>query len=162
MKRVTQMRIGVVSDTHRNKSSIEQLGGKIGGLDMLIHLGDNVEDISIIKKYYKGKIISVKGNCDFFNSVPNDMLEEICGKKVFITHGHKYSVKDNLSKLRYKALEIGATIVLYGHTHIGQIDFQEGIWYINPGSVSLPRDGGRSFAIINIDEEAIEPSLVRF
>ena len=38
MKRVTQMRIGVVSDTHRNKSSIEQLGGKIGGLDMLIHL----------------------------------------------------------------------------------------------------------------------------
>ena len=53
-------------------------------------------------------------------------------------------------KLRYKALEIGADIVLYGHTHIGKIDFEEGIWYINPGSASVPRDGGRSFAIINI------------
>ena len=155
------MRVGVVSDTHRNKSSIEQLGDKIGGLDMLIHLGDNVEDISIIKKYYKGKIINVKGNCDFFNSVPNDIVEEICGKKVFITHGHKYSVKDNLSKLRYKALEIGATIVLYGHTHIGKLDFEEGIWYINPGSASEPRDGAASFAVIEIIDQSIVPNLVK-
>ena len=35
---------------------------------MLIHLGDNVEDIAIIKKYYKGRIINVKGNCDFSTS----------------------------------------------------------------------------------------------
>ena len=156
------MRIGVVSDTHRNKSCIEQLGDKIGELDMLIHLGDNTEDISLIKKYYKGKIVSVKGNCDFFKSIPNEQVEKICGKKVFITHGHRYDVKESLLKLRYKALEIGATIVLYGHTHIGQIDFKEGIWYINPGSVSLPRDGDRSFAIINIDDKTIEPSLIRF
>jgi putative phosphoesterase len=156
------MRIGVISDTHRDKSSIEQLGSKIGGLDMLIHLGDNVEDIAIIKKYYSGTIINVKGNCDFFRGTPNDRVEEICGKKVFLTHGHRYDVKDNLLKLRGKALEVGATIVLYGHTHIGQIDFQEGIWYINPGSVALPRDIGRSFAIINIQEESIEPNLIRF
>lgn len=156
------MRIGVVSDTHSKKSSIEQLGGKIGGLDMLIHLGDNVEDISIIKEYYKGEIINVKGNCDILRSTPTDRIENICGKKVFITHGHNYDVKDNLSKLRCKALEIGANIVLYGHTHIGQIDFEEGVWYINPGSASLPRDVERSFAIINIQEESIEPSLIRF
>jgi putative phosphoesterase len=156
------MRIGVVSDTHRNKSSIEQLRDKISGLDMLIHLGDNVEDISIIEKYYTGKIISVKGNCDFFNGIPTERIEEICGEKVFLTHGHRYDVKNSLLKLRGKALEIGATVVLYGHTHIGQIDFEEGIWYINPGSVSLPRDGDRSFAIINIQEGRIEPNLIRF
>jgi putative phosphoesterase len=156
------MRIGVVSDTHRNKSSIEQLRDKISGLDMLIHLGDNVDDISIIEKYYTGNIISVKGNCDFLKSIPTERIEEICGKKLFLTHGHIYDVKNNLLRLRDKALQIGATIVLYGHTHIGQIDFEEGIWYINPGSVSLPRDGDRSFAIINIEEETIEVSLVRF
>ena len=156
------MRIGVVSDTHRDKSSIEQLGDKIKALDMLIHLGDNVEDISIIKRYYKGEIINVKGNCDFFTTTPNDRLIEVCGKKIFLTHGHKYGVKDGLLKLKYKALEFGANIVLYGHTHIGKIDFKEGIWFINPGSASLPRDIGKSFAIIYIEEESIEPKIIRF
>lgn len=156
------MRIGVISDTHRSICSIEQLGDMVRGLDMLIHLGDNVDDISIIQKYYKGKIINVRGNCDFSTSTPYDRIEEVCGRKIFLTHGHKYGVKENLLKLRYKALETEATIVLYGHTHIGQIDFEEEIWYINPGSVSEPRDGARSFAIINIEKESIETSLIRF
>ena len=120
------MRIGVISDTHRCISSIEGLRDKIKGLDMLIHLGDNVDDVSIIQKYYKGKIINVKGNCDFSTNTPYDRIEEICGKKIFLTHGHRYGVKENLFKLRYKALETEADIVLYGHTHMGQIDFEEG------------------------------------
>lgn len=156
------MRIGVISDTHRYISSIDELGSKISELDMLIHLGDNVEDISIVKKYYKGKIINVKGNCDLSTSTPSDSLEEIGGKRIFLTHGHRYAVKENLLNLRYKALETEADIVLYGHTHIAQIDFEEGIWYINPGSVSEPRDGARSFAIININQESIEPNIIRF
>lgn len=156
------MRIGVVSDTHRNASSIELLGEKIKAMDVLIHLGDNVDDISTIKKYYKGKIINVKGNCDFSTKTPNERVEEIGGKKIFLTHGHRYSVKENLLKLRYKALETDSKIVLYGHTHIAKIDFEEGIWYINPGSASEPRDGARSFAIINIDGEVINPTLIRF
>lgn len=156
------MRIGVISDTHRSNSSIERLGDKIKEVDVLIHLGDNVDDISVIQKYYKGEIINVRGNCDFSTSTPYDRVEEICGKKIFLTHGHIYAVKENLFKLRYKALETEADIVLYGHTHIGKMDFQEGIWYINPGSASLPKDGARSFAIIDINQERIEPNLIRF
>ncbi|MGH4118363.1 metallophosphoesterase [Clostridium sp.] len=156
------MRIGVISDTHRNASSIELLGEKIKAVDVLIHLGDNVDDISILKRYYKGRIINVRGNCDFCTKTPYDLVEDIGGKKIFLTHGHKYSVKENLCNLRYKALETGSSIVLYGHTHIAKIDFEEGIWYINPGSVSEPRDGAGSFAIINIDGEVINPTLIRF
>lgn len=156
------MRIGVISDTHMVISSIERLEKEIKGVDILIHLGDNVEDIATIKKYYKGEIINVKGNCDFSEGVPSDRLIEVCGKKIFLTHGHRYGVKENLSRLRYKALETGADIVLYGHTHIAKIDFEEGIWYINPGSASLPRDGDRSYVIISINEEKMEPKLIRF
>jgi len=156
------MRIGVISDTHRNASCIEQLQGKLKVLDMIIHLGDNVDDISIIEKYYKGRIINVKGNCDFSAITPYDRVEDIFGKRIFITHGHRYNVKEGLLKLRYKALETGADIVLYGHTHIGKIDFEDGIWYINPGSASEPRDGDPSFAIIDIKGDSIEPNLIRF
>jgi putative phosphoesterase len=156
------MRIGVISDTHRNISSMELLGERLKGVDVLIHLGDNVDDISVIRKYYTGEIINVKGNCDFSASIPSDRVEDVYGKRIFITHGHKYSVKDNLYKLRSKALETGSDIVLYGHTHIGKIDFEEGIWYINPGSASEPRDGARCFAIINVNGNCIEPNLIRF
>ena len=89
-------------------------------------------------------------------------MEEICGKKFFLTHGHRYSVKDGILKLKYKALETGADIVLYGHTHIAKIDYEEGIWYINPGSAAEPRDGSPSFAIIDIHGESIDPNLIRF
>lgn len=156
------MKIGVISDTHRIVSSIKRLENEVSGVDVLIHLGDNVDDILIIQKFYKGKIINVKGNCDFSTIVPNDRVEEVSGKRTFVTHGHRYGVKENLTKLRHKALEIGADIVLYGHTHIAKIDFLEGIWYINPGSASLPRDGARSYAIISIEKESIEPKIIRF
>jgi len=155
------MRIGVISDTHRHASSIDGLVSKIKALDVLIHLGDNVDDISIIEKYYKGRIINVKGNCDFSTSTPNDRVEEISGKKFFLTHGHRYSVKEGLFKLKYKALETGSDIVLYGHTHIAKIDYEEGIWYINPGSAAEPRDGAPSFAIIDIKGESIGPNIIR-
>ncbi|MGH4125013.1 MAG: metallophosphoesterase [Clostridium sp.] len=155
------MRIGVISDTHRNASCIEQLASKIKVLDVVIHLGDNVDDILIIEKYFKGRIINVKGNCDFSKNTPYDRVEDICGKRIFLTHGHRYNVKEGLLKLRYKALETGANIVLYGHTHIGKIDFEEGIWYINPGSASEPRDGTPSFAIIDIQGESIGTNLIR-
>lgn len=156
------MRIGVISDTHRNASCIEQLGDNIKALDVLIHLGDNVDDIAIIKKYYKGRIINVKGNCDFSASTPSDRVEDIAGRRIFLTHGHRYNVKEGLMKLAYKAAETKSDIVLYGHTHIGKIDFEEGVWYINPGSASEPRDGAPSFAIIDINGESIEPNLIRF
>jgi len=156
------MHIGVISDTHRIISSIERLENELKGLDVLIHLGDNVDDISIIKGFFNGKIINVRGNCDFSTSVPSDIVEDICGKKIFITHGHRYRVKENLSNLRDKALETGSNIVLYGHTHIAKIDFEEGIWYINPGSASLPRDGDRSYVIISIQKDVIEPNIIRF
>jgi putative phosphoesterase len=156
------MRICVISDTHRHASSIDALADKIKAVDVLIHLGDNVDDVAIIEKYYKGRIINVKGNCDFSVGKPNDRLEEVCGKKIFLTHGHRYSVKEGLSKLKYKALETGADIVLYGHTHIAKIDYEEGIWYINPGSAAEPRDGAPSFAIIDISGKSIDPNLIRF
>ncbi len=130
-------------------------------MDLIIHLGDNVDDILIIAKYYKGRIINVKGNCDSSTSTPYDRIEDICGKRIFLTHGHRYNVKDGLLKLRYKALEVGADIVLYGHTHIGKLDFEAGIWYINPGSASEPRDGAASFAVIEITGESIGANLVK-
>lgn len=131
----------------------------LGNIDVLIHLGDNIQDIREFKKIYKGEILNVKGNCDYSNSVPSDMIKDIAGFRFLITHGHNYDVKYSLSRLKDKAFEEKANVVLYGHTHISQIIYEGGVWFINPGSPVLPRDGINSIGLIEIKNGNINSSI---
>lgn len=153
------MHIGVVSDTHRDHYMIQTALEYLKNCDVLIHLGDNVQDVSEIAQKFNGKIINVKGNCDFSVEVPTERVEVIEGKKFFVTHGHTYDVKYTLNNLKEKAIEINADIVLYGHSHISEIIFEDGIWYINPGSAAFSRRGKNSIAFIDISNSIINPYL---
>lgn len=154
------MLIGVISDTHRSMRAIQKVVKVVKDADVLIHLGDNVDDVKEISKHYKGEIINVRGNCDFSYNVPSERIVEIGGVKMFITHGHHYNVKYSIDDLLAKASEVGAKIALYGHTHVSAIRYEEGIFIINPGSPALPRDGYESIATIEIQEDNVTPSIV--
>ncbi|MCI1945601.1 metallophosphoesterase [Clostridium luticellarii] len=149
------MQIGVISDTHRDKKFVHRVRDIFSDMDIIVHLGDNVQDVSQIKKFYTRPVINVKGNCDFSVDVPGERIENIGGKKFFITHGHRYDVKYDLSRLKYKAMEENADVVLFGHTHLSKIIYENGIWFVNPGSPSIPRDGFNSVAVINLEGEII-------
>lgn len=155
------MILAVVSDTHRYKFAISKVLRKIQHADILIHLGDNIDDAAAFASEFSGKMINVRGNCDFGNTVKSDIIEIIGGQTIFITHGHKYDVKYSIDTLLEKAKNIGANIVLYGHTHISQIDYCDGIWFVNPGSPSLPRDGFPSIATIEIDNGRVNPTILK-
>ena len=158
------MLIAVVSDSHGDNTSIRKALGKIKKADYLFHLGDNVEDVDEFSKEFKGKIVNVKGNCDFLNSKLAKELDEklinIDGIKILATHGHKYGVKENIFRLQYRAMELEANIVLYGHTHIPSIEYEEGIWIINPGSIALSRAKNNTLALIEIFDGRIIPSII--
>lgn len=154
------MRIAVVSDTHRNLNAINKVINKIKNADVLIHLGDNVDDVEKLKKGFEGEVYSVKGNCDFSSKTPVSICAIVQGKKIFITHGHKYNVKFGLNSIIYKGMEEEADIVLYGHTHIADMRNEEGIWFINPGSAGNPRMGRLTIGIIEINEGNIKPMIV--
>jgi hypothetical protein len=154
------VKIAAVSDTHRYKPSITKVINRIQDMDIVIHLGDNVEDAAEISKFYNGRIINVKGNCDFGIETPSEKIEIIGEKRFFITHGHRYDVKYGISRLKYKALELNADVVLFGHTHVSEITFENGVWFVNPGSPSLSRDGFNSIAVINIDNNKVSPSII--
>lgn len=153
------MLIAVVSDTHRNRYALDQTLKTIEPADILIHLGDNVQDAEYLKGKFRGSVINVRGNCDILDNVKSEIVEVIEGKKIFITHGHNYDVKYTILNLKYKALEIGADIVLFGHSHVSMIEYVEGIWFINPGSASMPRDNCKSIAFINVKNDEIIPSI---
>ena len=85
--------------------------------------------------------------------MPLVRIVELCGKRIFITHGHRYDVNYSLMKLAYTALENGADICIYGHTHIPHLERYRDMYILNPGSLSRPRGGsGESYAVIDIDK----------
>ena len=61
------------------------------------------------------------------------MLLFLDGKTAFITHGHNH----NLEKL--PPLKDG-DLLIHGHTHVLKAVKEKNIHYLNPGSVSIPKE----------------------
>lgn len=87
-------------------------------------------------------ILCVRGNCD--TEVDQMVLDFpiladyaiLCeqGRLIFATHGHRYNEAD-LPKIKH------GDILLNGHTHVPACDQYEHYTYLNPGSVSIPKEG---------------------
>lgn len=125
--------------------------------DLILHLGDHNRDGERIEEELGVKVIQVKGNGDFASHYNEDDLIDIMGKKIFLTHGHKYGVYYSRDSLYYKGLELGADLVLYGHTHIAEIVHEENMIIMNPGSPTSPRgrDMKPTFGILEIGDKII-------
>ncbi len=149
------MRIFVVSDTHGNINDFIHVAKTLERPDLIIHLGDYVEDGLEIEKQMGVEVVVVKGNCDFYApDFDDEKTITIENKKIFITHGHKYNVKFDTSRIFYKGKEEDADLVLFGHTHYPELEEKDGTIILNPGSASLPRAlNRRTFAIVDIGEK---------
>lgn len=146
------MKIAVISDTHRVRRYINLAKNAIKDADILIHLGDNTDDVELLKDGFDGEVYAVAGNCDFSAKFPKEGILEVNGRKIFYTHGDLYGVKSNINNIYYKGRELGVDIVLFGHTHEQGIERTEDLILMNPGSVSLPRLRGRFVGIIDIHD----------
>ena len=62
------------------------------------------------------------------------------GKTFFLTHGHHYH-PDALPQL------MPGDVFLFGHTHVKMDRMYQDIRCLNPGSVSIPKDGSHSCLI---------------
>lgn len=156
------MRIIVVSDTHGNNGPFLEKAITMEKPDMIFHLGDFVADAKQISKIMEIEYIAVKGNGDYgIMDVNEDELIQINGKKIFLTHGHRYNVHYDTNELYIKGLELGADLVLFGHTHMAIIEKMDKLIIMNPGSPSSPRslDKKGTFGLITIGEE-IEIELI--
>jgi len=147
------MLIAVVSDTHRSNKYIKLAKELIKNADILIHLGDNIEDAEELECDFKGKVYAVAGNCDYSTKYPKENIIEINGRKIFFTHGDLYGVKRSITNIYYRGKELEADIVLFGHTHEQIIEEEDGMILMNPGSIALPRLKGRYVGFINIKDD---------
>ncbi len=117
------------------------------------------KEVAAMLNAIKEKLVCVRGNCD--SEVDQMMLEFpvlsdsalLCweGMTIYAAHGHH----------NFPALQQG-DVVVSGHTHIPVDYVKEGVRYINPGSVSIPKEEswhgyivleGETFTWRNLDGE---------
>lgn len=148
------MRIAVISDTHGDIKECISVLKDVEDLSLIMHLGDYSKDAKYIKEELGIDLVYVKGNCDFKDfSASDEELITINSKRILLTHGHKYGVKTGLNKIYYRAKEVNADIVLFGHSHIPLSTFEDNILFVNPGSISSPKGGyKKSYCLLDIDE----------
>lgn len=156
------MKIAVISDSHYNENSIKLIENHLKEVNILLHCGDGAPDIKHIKEFFNGEIYAVRGNCDISLEYPLERIIEVMGKRIFITHGHRYNVKSEYNTIFYKAKEVNADIVLFGHTHKAMISNYDDLSIMNPGSISLPYGKDKkTIGIIDVlDSGKIEMKLV--
>ncbi len=138
----------ILSDTHRNIKAIMKIAEIMDESDYVIHIGDHYGDMDIFEPMLKEKLYRVHGNCDSGNL--KEIILEIEGRKLFITHGDLYGAKHGCAKLLEKAKQEGCDTVLYGHTHKAETEERSGVLFINPGNMTS-YGATRSFcyAVIN-------------
>ena len=153
------MKILVISDIHGLGSFAEQMI-ELESPDEVIFLGDGYRDIHERMRFYRDiRFHTVGGNCDLYADKPEQLIT-LGGKNIFFTHGHHYNVKLerelNYITLRAHAAQQGADIVLFGHTHIPDTVYTNGLIMMNPGAVMA-----RQYGVLEINGEEVKAELKR-
>lgn len=166
------MNLMIASDIHGSAFYCEKLleAYRREGAERLLLLGDILyhgprndlpreyapKKVAALLNEMKKSVFCVRGNCEA--EVDQMMLEfpvlaDYCilyaGKRmVFATHGHTYNLKS------LPPLQPG-DILLHGHTHVPACEIGENVTYLNPGSVSIPKENSWHGYMMLTDSEFI-------
>ncbi len=149
------MKVLVMSDTHGYIFNAKEALDRHPEIEVVLHLGDYCRDASQLSQLYPNvRFEYVYGNCDIgIGSISAEKTIELDGVTIFMTHGHKYSVKWDYNRILAKAQAENASVVLFGHTHIAVIDYVDNKLIINPGSMSESRSSkSESYVILDISD----------
>ena len=154
------MKLYVLSDTHGKVEKALSVYSRLTSVDLIIHLGDLVSDAKKLSDATGRNVISIRGNNDISSSKEDFRILETEYGNLLLTHGHLQGVKFGLQKLLYRTLELNCKAVLFGHTHISVFTESNGVYLLNPGSLTLPMDGSSgSYAIVNTSADGFSASI---
>ena len=153
-----------MSDSHGNYRRVEEVVRQNRGeADAFIHLGDGLQEVELLlEKYPDLPLFCVRGNCDWGHPMPGAKKTEARSfgdTKILYTHGDLYSVKFGLEPLVKAGREVDAQVVLYGHTHVARADYLDGMYVLNPGSLSQSRGGPCGYLALDLTDQGIVPVL---
>lgn len=146
----------VMSDSHGNEQAVRRALAAQPQVTAVIHLGDGAAEAMRVAAEDTRAWHIVRGNCDVGGNVPQKAVVTIGGVRLYLTHGYAERVKAGLLTLRYTAAEQEAQVALYGHTHIPDISFDNGMILLNPGSLSQ----SGTYALLEIERGDLYPRMM--
>ncbi|HIZ21760.1 MAG TPA: metallophosphoesterase [Candidatus Blautia faecigallinarum] len=158
------MKVLVVSDTHGRDEKLEAAVQKEAPVDLLVHCGDVEGREFFVEALAECPCCIISGNNDFFSDLPREEEIEIGNRRVLVTHGHYYGVSMDIYGLIDEAKARNCQAVFFGHTHKPLITEKDGIFALNPGSLSFPRQEGRrpSYAIVETDPQGTFEAEIKY
>ncbi|MED4037515.1 metallophosphoesterase [Niallia taxi] len=155
------MKVLIVSDSHGLVNELQVLKERHKEeAELFLHCGDS--ELPIDDKAISGYVV-VQGNCDYYAKYPEETIQEVNGKKLLMVHGHLYGVKSSVSRLLYRAKEVGAQIACFGHSHYLGMEMIEDVLFINPGSLRLPRGRmEKTYVILSVEDKTLKTEVYDF
>ena len=144
------MKLCIFSDSHGKTDRVRRMMETVQA-DAYLFCGDGLGDL----ENFPAPLYAVAGNCDWGSALPDVRLLELGGRRVLLTHGHRYRVKSDLYRLSLAAREQGAQVAVYGHTHIPNRMEDNGLLLLNPGALS-----GRPGTCLLLDTDTLESKWV--
>jgi uncharacterized protein len=159
------MLVGVVADTHLPRGARrlpEACLERLRRADLVLHAGDFVSAAFLAELESLGPpVAGVYGNMDepeVKETLPRERVVEANGAWIGLIHipGPRYGREERLIA-RFPRCDA----VVYGHTHVPQVDRVGQVWILNPGSPTERRTApGRSMMMLRIDRGKIVPELI--
>lgn len=149
------MRLLIVSDSHGNSRILDELASiYMGRVDAFVHCGDSeLASSNLIWEMMD----TVAGNCDFDPGYQEKLVRQDQPYPYLIVHGHRHQVKGTLELLAKEARQEGVHLVFYGHSHVLRFEQEEGVFFVNPGSIQQPRGplSEKTYCLLEADKEGI-------
>ena len=151
------MNILVFSDSHGDVDVMADLTARWRP-DQVLHLGDHFSDMVMLhQRFPEIPMQGVRGNCDAPGS-PESLRLTLGGTRLLLVHGHRQGVKEDLERLYLTALEAGADLVLFGHTHRALHEREGRVEFFNPGSVG--RGYPSSYGLLRLEEGPLSAEIL--
>ena len=172
--------VGLLGDTHlpdRARALPPAVFAALAGVDLLLHTGD-LSALGVLDALGRiAPVLAVQGNdeaAEARQALPLQQLVTVAGRRLLLTHGHAPDRREELAarlddrwgpKLAARAAagrRAGATVVVFGHTHIPLTRDEGGVLLLNPGALAAAsgatRQRRRTVALLYVrDDGAVAP-----
>jgi uncharacterized protein len=156
--------VAVIADTHLPRGARALAGEclrRLEAADLILHAGDVVAAAVLDELGALAPVEAVYGNMDepaLCESLPERRVAEVGGVRIAMVHipGRRAGREERLV-----SWFPGCDAIVYGHTHVPQVERHHGVWILNPGSPTERRSAPEgSMLELAVEAGRIEPKLI--
>jgi uncharacterized protein len=163
-------KIAVFADTHGNREAMRSALSSEGPFDLMVHLGDGLQDAVKVSEETGVRLCGVLGNEDFGLDFPVRRTLDLGAWQLLLMHGYQFDITPyqgrEIWEKHYRAMAgvsvmAGADALLFGHTHQALVWDHEGTLLCNPGSHYIGMPEPPTFIVLDVDGDELGIRLLQ-